>query len=68
MKYIFEAEIYFDYPDELYGERRSRTYLVEAGSATTAAKLAAIVGRRNRNGGLVPRVTSLKEIGFLDAS
>jgi hypothetical protein len=65
MKRIYEAEVYFDYPVRFYGERRTDTYLVEAGSMRAAVRLVSKVARRNRNGGYAPRIQLIKEHGVL---
>ena len=67
MKRVYEVEMYFGYPWELHGMRRSDTYLVEAGSVATAAKLGMKVARRDRNGGYTPRIMMVKETGIIAA-
>ena len=67
MKYVYEANVYFDYPRHLSGMLTTKTYLVEAGSARVAAGLAQAEAARDRNGGYAPRITRLQEIGSIDA-
>lgn len=64
---VYEAGVYFDYPDALYGERHTRTYRVRAGSTASALRVVQRLAKRDQDGRYVPRVTSLTEIGKLDA-
>lgn len=71
MRMLYDVQVFFDFPDHLYGERRTAYYIVEAVTMSKAVRLADGLARRDwrvsARGGYVPRIQKIEERGSVDA-